>query len=159
MEALRDYCFPHYSFYFSPLWQKNTNIKKQKPKILKKLQRSLDSICHRANTSIKPDTIWGSFFLRYLFWHFCLHYDRTVWWQEVWESEGDRIRKGPQAGTQTQGAQSATALYVSALPTRLSAPIWVRINSCNTKLRPRKYFLMKSDEHIYLFTFIYIYNS
>lgn len=39
------------------IWQKNANINMQEPKILKKLQRSLDSICHRANSSLKPDTI------------------------------------------------------------------------------------------------------
>ncbi len=40
----------------------------------------------------------------------------------MWEREGGRDRKGPWAGTRTRDAQSAMALHVGALPTRLSAP-------------------------------------
>ncbi len=35
---------------------------------------------------------------------------------------GGGIRKGPQAGIRTRDAYDAMALYVGALPTRLSAP-------------------------------------
>ncbi len=63
------------------------------------------------------------FFLKDLFLAFLHLFDRTVVRQEAkLEREGDRIGKGPRAGTRTRKARSAPALQVNALPTRLSAP-------------------------------------
>ncbi len=43
-----------------------------------------------------------------------------------WETEkGVEIGKGPQDGIQTWDVCSATAVYVSALPTRLSVPTFI----------------------------------
>ncbi len=39
-----------------------------------------------------------------------------------WERKGDGIRKDPQGRNRTRDTQSATALYVGMLPTRVSGP-------------------------------------
>ncbi|KAL1281136.1 hypothetical protein QQF64_015736, partial [Cirrhinus molitorella] len=38
------------------------------------------------------------------------------------EREGGRVGKGPRAGNRTRDARCAMALYVGALPTRISVP-------------------------------------
>lgn len=57
------------------------------------------------------------------FWYLPLL--RYISREAKWEREVGRIGKGPQAGTRTWLAQSATALHIRALPTRPLAPMTV----------------------------------
>ncbi len=62
------------------------------------------------------------FFLIIIFCHFHLYHNRTDHnWQEAnWKRDRGGIWKGPHVRIGTRDACSATALYVDALPTRLS---------------------------------------
>ncbi len=70
--------------------------------------------------------LYLSDFFKVYFWQFYL-YDRTdQYWQETkWERDRGGIRKGPWVEIRTRDARSATALYVGALPTRLSASTYL----------------------------------
>ncbi len=61
------------------------------------------------------------FFLRFIFAFYC---DRTdqIWQEAKWEREEGMVGKGPRVGIWTRDAQSATALHIGELPTKLSVP-------------------------------------